>query len=153
MTSKDIIENELRILECAKAFRQDANALMEELSKDFNFSLASTEIFPKEVYYHKYNNKGTFRNEWTYYFHGSECRFDNLKTGQVIEFIIMAKPEFGFLDGYFFYNCMATTDGFKDVAEWFVNSTNVWTAIEILAGKGSLKRIPLVTMQRNIIAV
>jgi hypothetical protein len=153
MTSKNIIENELRILECAKAFRRDANALMEELSKDFNFSLDSTAIFPSEVYCHKYNNKGIFRNEWTYYFHGSECRFDNLKTGQVVEFIIVAKPEFGFLDGYFFYNYMATTHGFKDIADWFVNSSNVWTAIEVLADKGSLKRMPVVKMQRNVIAI
>jgi hypothetical protein len=151
MTSEDIIKNKEIILECAKAFREDANNLMIELSKDFNFSLGATETFAREVYAHKYNNKGIFRKEWTYYFHGAECRFENINTGQIVEMIIITKPEFGFLDGYFFYNYMASTEKFKELASWFENHTNVWEAVRILADEKILTRVPSVEINRNII--
>ncbi len=153
MTETEIIQNQIEIVECAKSFRQDANYLMNELAKDFNFSLNATEKFPREIYNHKYNSKGFFREEWTYYFHGAECRFDNLRTKQVVELIYITKPEFGFLDGYFFYNYMTTTSKFKNLANWFGDYGNVWTAIELLANKGILTRNLLVNIQRNIIAL
>jgi hypothetical protein len=153
MSLEDIIDKKEIILECVKAFREDANNLMTQLSKDYNFSLEPEESFSREVYAHKYNNKGVFRNEWTYYFHGSECKFDNIITGQIVEIIIIAKPEFGFLDGYFFYNYMATTERFKKLANWFENHTNVWDAIRILADENILTTIPSVEMKRNIIAL
>jgi hypothetical protein len=153
MTSKEILKNKEIILECAKAFREDANNLMTELSKDYKFSLESSELFAPEVYAHKHNNKGIFRNEWTYYFHGAECRFDNINTGQIVEIIIIAKSEFVFLDGYFFYNYMASTERFKKLATWFENNTNVWKAIEILVDEMVLTRVPYVEMNRNILAL
>jgi hypothetical protein len=151
MSLEDIIDKKEIILECAKAFRKDANNLMTQLSKDYNFSLEPEESFAQEVYAHKYNNKGLFRNEWTYYFHGSECRFDNIITGQIVEMIIITKPEFGFLDGYFFYNYMASTEKFKELASWFENHTNVWEAVRILADEKILTRVPSVEINRNII--
>jgi hypothetical protein len=152
LTEADIIQNQGRIVEAAKSFRQDANSIMQALAKDLNFSLGTNE-FPREVYAHKYNNKGVFRNDWTYYFHGSECRFDNLQTGQIIELIYITRPEFGFLDGYFFYNYMVTTDKFKALADWFDGYLNVWKAIDLLADKGVLKRIPSELTNRNVIAL
>ena len=153
MTLKEILDNSVEIIECAKAFRYDATYLMTELAKDFDFSLAEGEGFPKQVYQHKYNNKGIFRGEWSYYFHGAECRFDNLTTGQIVELIHVVKPEFGFLDGYFFYNYMVTTARFKELANWFENYSNVWDAIEVLADQGLLTRIMSVFINRNIIAL
>jgi hypothetical protein len=152
MTSQDIIKNKEIILQCAKAFREDANNLMNELSKDFEFSLDSSELFAPEVYAHKQNNKGIFRYEWTYYFHGAECRFDNINTGQIVEMIITTKPEFGFIDGYFFYNYMASTERFKALASWFENHTNVSNAIEVLANEKVLTRVSTIENNRNIIA-
>lgn len=153
MTETEIIQNQGKIVECAKSFRKDANNLMNGLVRDFNFSLNATDTLPREIYGHKYNNKGIFREDWTYYFHGAECRFDNLRTGQVVELIYITKPEFGFLDGNFLYNYMTTTSKFRNLANWFGDHENVWTAIELLADKGSLTRNASVNIQRNIIAV
>lgn len=146
MTAKDIIENKDEIVRCAEAFRYDANYLMTELSTDFKFSIAEGEGFPKDIYGHKYNNQGLFRNEWAYYFHGSHCRFENLTTSQVIEFIYIMKPEFGYLDGFTFYNYMATTERFKKLAEWFKNDTNVYIAIHLLADNWILRKVTSLTM-------
>jgi hypothetical protein len=152
MTASDILNNQNQIIACAKSFRHDANWLMHELSLDFNFSLDSTSTFPIDIYKHKYNSKGIFRDEWIYYFHGAECRFENSITGQVIEMIITTKPEFGFLDGNFLYNYMTTTEKFKPLARWFENPLNVWTALEILADKNKMKRDHTVSIKRNIVA-
>jgi len=152
MSLQEIIENETEIFECAKAFRQDANNLMYELAKVSTSGLPTTEFVAKEIYDHKYNNKGLFRDDWTYYFHGAECRFDNLKTGQIVELIYITQPEFGFLDGYFFFNYLATTDRFKKLTGVLTDSSKTWAAIEALADKGILKRDLSVTIKRNIIA-
>lgn len=152
MTEKEILDKQNEIIDCARLFRHDANHLMNELAKDFDFSLAADGIFPEDIYHHKYNNKGVFREEWVYYFHGSECRFEHLKTGQVVELIYITKPEFGFLDGYFFYNYMSTTGKFKELANWFGDHMNVWTAIELLADRNILNRNLPANTQRNIIA-
>lgn len=153
LTSTDFIRNEIAIIECARSFREDANILMNALAKDFNFSLEVDSVFPRDIYRHKYNNKGALRNDRTYYFHGAECRFDNLSTGQVVELIYVTKPEFGYLDGYFFYNYMVTTAKFKDLANWFGDSRNVWIAMETLADRDILTRDRFLTINRNIIAL
>ena len=153
MTRIDIIKKQSEILECAKTFRYYANLLMRELSKDFDFNIESAELLPIEMYSHKYNSKGVFRGDWTYYFHGAECRFDNLRSGQVVEVIITTRPEFGFLDGYFFYNYMLTTDKFKSLATWFTGYVNVWKALDILEEEGILTKVASVQTARNIIAL
>ena len=146
MTAEDIIEHKNEIVRCAEAFRCDANYLMTELSTDFNFSLAEGLGFPKDIYGHKYNNQGIFRKEWAYYFHGSHCRFENLTTGQVVELNYTMRPEFGYLSGFFFYNYMATTERFRDLAEWFKSDTNVYTAIDLLADMGILTKVTSLTL-------
>ncbi len=141
MIRNHIINNKAAIFECAKAFRQDANFLMTELLKDFGYDVESNDVFSKEMYAHKYNNKGIFREDWTYYFHGAHCKFENLQTGQIVELRYTTKTEFGFLDGFFFYNYMLTTNRFKELAAWFLDYLNVYRAIEILEQEGVLVRI------------
>jgi hypothetical protein len=126
---------------------------MRKLSAGFNSGLPFSEFVSGEVYAHKYNNKGSLGSEWAYYFHGAECRFDNLSNGQIVELIYITKPEFGFLDGYFLYNYMLTTGKFKVLANWFKDHDNVHTAIELLADEGFLTRDTSIKIQRNVIAL
>ncbi len=123
---------------------------MGELADYYGFSLQ--EEFPKHIYNCKFNNKGYFKNGWPYYFHGAECKFENISTGQTIEMIYITRPEFGYLDGYFLYNYMLTTDRFRSLGERFGDCHNVWIAIHTLAEWGVLTKDPLVSIQRNIIA-
>ena len=132
MTNQEIITNKERIYLSAKAFREDANSLMLQLSNKFNFSLDDCGAWPIEVYRTTYKNKGLLNTDWTFYLHGSHCRFDNLKTGQIVEVKYTEKPEFGCLDGFFFYTYMQTTDRFKYLADWFKNHLDVYNAIETL---------------------
>lgn len=92
--------------------------------------------------------------EWSYHLHGAECRFESSKTGQVVEIIIITRPEFGYLDCYFFYNYMATTERFKPLAAYFDNNyLHICKALDLLVLKGVLTRVNELSIQRNIIAV
>lgn len=152
MTTQKIFGNRRNIISAARAFRKDANDLMESLALRNNFSLAAGEGFPPTVYCHKRNNIGFLNDEWQYYFHGAECRFENMCTGQVVELIYTTKPEFGFLDGYFFFNYMCTTEKHKSLGRWFQNDGNVYKAINLLADKGLLTRVHMDHTTRIILA-
>lgn len=91
--------------------------------------------------------------EWTFYFHGAHCRFDNLQTGQVIEVKHTEKPEFGCLDGFFFYTYMQTTEQFKPLADWFADHLNVYKALEILVEEGTLTKHPGIGSGNCVIAI
>ena len=113
---------------------------MLQLSQTFDFDLNNCGAWPITVYKTSYKNKGILNADWTFYLHGSHCRFDNLKTGQAIEVQYTEKPEFGCLDAFFFYTYMQTTDRFKELANWFINHINVYNAIKILVEEGVLTK-------------
>jgi hypothetical protein len=46
---------------------------------------------------------------WKYRFHGSDCEFVNIKTGQTIEVYLLTQFEFGRLDPYFFIQFIKST--------------------------------------------
>ena len=105
---------------------------------------------------HKKSEKqrGKLNGDWNYYLHGAECQFENIKTKQVVEVIVVTKPEFGYLDCYFFYNYMATTEKFKNLALFFSNNyLNICKAIDLLALEGILTRVDNLFIQRNLIAL
>lgn len=139
---QEILANKDSIYLCAKAFRNDANTLMLQLSQMFCFDINDCGAFPLSVYKTNYYKKGILDNDWTFYIHGSHCRFDNLKTGQIVEVRYTEKPEFGFLDGFFFFDYMQSTEKFKDLANWFGNYLNVYEAIELLSDEGILTKKP-----------
>ncbi len=140
MTVQKIIDNKEQIYLCAKAFRNDATALMQMLSEKFDFSINNCGTWPITIYQTSRSNKGILNEEWTFYLHGSHCHFENINTGQSVEVRYTEKPEFGYLDGFFFLNYMQTTVRFKNLADWFINSSNVYIAIEELAKEGTLTK-------------
>jgi hypothetical protein len=127
---------------------------MEKMSVIFNINLETLDGLHELKYKKSTKQRGRLNNEWNYYLHGAECQFENIITGQIVEVIIIEKPEFGFLDTYFFYNYMATTERFKKLATWFNNDyLNVGKAIEILAREGTLTKLTNVSLTRNILAL
>lgn len=153
LTTQEIIENKVNIYLCAKEFRSDASLLMLKLSQKFNFNLNDCGAWPEPVYKARRNCKGILNSEWTFFLHGSHCCFENLLNGQIVEVLYTEKPEFGFLDGFFFYNYMQTTDKFKDLAGWFINYRSVYDAIEILSEEGTLSKIKRIGSGFKILAL
>lgn len=152
MTSRQILDNKEQIYECAKSFREEANRLMQCLATTFNFQVETFDGF-RSTLRKSHKNKGVLNENWTYFFHGAECQFENIVTKQVVEVIYINRPEFGYLDGYFFYNYMLTTKEFNNLATWFENYLNVWRAIEILSDEGTLTKVNSINSNRNVVAL
>lgn len=98
--------------------------------------------------------RGKLNEQWNYFLHGAECQFEDVETKQVVEIIVINKPEFGYLDCYFFYNYMSTTERFKKLAAFFNNNyLNICKAIELLVLEGVLTLVDNLFTFRNIIAL
>jgi hypothetical protein len=149
-----ILQKKLELYECAKAFRQDANYLMGLMADTFGIDLQT--LGGLQELKHKKSNKqrGKLNEQWNYYLHGAECQFENVKTKQVVEVIIVTRPEFGYLDCYFFYNYMATTEQYKKLVSFYNNDyQNICKALDLLALEGVLTKVHDLFIQRNIIAL
>ena len=154
ISTKKIIESKNEIYLCAKNFRQDASELMKKLAVTFDINLETLEGLHELKFKKSIKQRGKLDDDWKYYLHGAECQFENINTGQIVEVIIIEKPEFGYLDTYFFYNYMATTERFKKLASWFDNDyLKVGKAIDILSREGILTRNVNVNSERNILAL
>lgn len=153
MTAQDIIANKDSIFLCAKRFRADATNLMHQLADKYNFDVNDCGAWPIPVYKASRINKGTLTEAWTFYLHGSHCRFENLTTGQIVEVRYTEKPEFGLLGGFFFYTYMQTTEEFKTLADWFENHSNVYEAIDILVQEGTLTKMTGFQLDNYILAL
>ena len=150
MTIQGILEFTEAIYGCAKEFREDANSMMAQLASEFKFKIQPSISFPKKVYRH-YNNKGTFNGEWSFYFHGSHCRFEHLNTGQVLEVLYIFSPEFGYIDPFFFLVYIKTTEKHKWLEE-VLNEENVHFVFELLVKEGVLTKTENLTNRNLILA-
>jgi len=85
-----------------------------------------------------------------FWFHGAECQFENLQTGQIVELVIWGfGTEYGILDSYFFYNYIQTTAKHQKLAMFFgADYKNVAKALDIVEYMGYLERIGTSARQR-----
>lgn len=154
VANEKILHKKLELFECAKSFREDANHLMSLMAKTFDIDLQTLGGLHELKYKKSHQQRGQLNEEWTYHLHGAECRFESKATGQIVEIIVITKPEFGYLDCYFFYNYMATTDRFKELAAFFDNDyLNICKAIDLLVLEGVLTRVSDLSIERNVIAL
>ncbi|GAB2842815.1 DUF6896 domain-containing protein [Ferruginibacter profundus] len=149
-----ILQKRFELFECAKAFRQDGNNLMSLMANKFGIDLETLDGLQELKHKKSVKQRGKLNDDWNYYLHGAECQFENVKSNQVVEVIVVTKPEFGYLDCYFFYNYMATTERFKNLAAFFNNDYhNICKAIDLLVFEGILTRVNDLLIQRNVIAL
>lgn len=153
ISTKLIVDKSDEIYECAKAFRSDANMLMLRMSYTFGINLDNLEGLHELKHNKSDKQRGQLDDDWNYYLHGAECRFENIKTGQIVEVIIITNPEFGYLDNYFFYNYIITTERFKSLAGYLGEYQDVAKSLIILSRMGVLTRNEHIEIKRNIIAL
>jgi hypothetical protein len=152
LSTMEILSKQGEIYQCAKAYKQQGIELMERMSEKFGLNLETLQGLFELKFKKSERQRGKLDEEWDYWFHGAECRFDNSQTGQIVEIILAPKSVMGFLDGYFWLEYMQSTDRFKYLADWFENDhRNVWKAIDTLERVGVFKRNPNY-MDRNIYA-
>lgn len=127
ITDKEIEENQIFFEQCAKDYRQLGEELLFMLVDKLDLEL--NKDFPLETFNKLKHDKrqiGKVEN-WKYFVHGFHCRFENNKTGQIIEVPLVFGLEFGDLDPYFFTRYIKSTpkynplpvDIFEDYADGF----------------------------------
>lgn len=127
---------------------------MNLMAGTFSIDLQTLDGLHELKYKKSDKQSGQLNEEWSYHLHGAECRFKSKKTGQIVEIIIVTMPEFGYLDCYFLYNYIATTERFKPLAAYFDNDYHqICKAIDLLVFEGVLTRVPDLFIQRNVIAL
>jgi len=55
--------------------------------------------------------------DWCFWTHGTDCRFRNIITGQIIEVNLLGRSDI--LDPYFFYTFIKTSEKYKYIAKYF----------------------------------
>lgn len=139
------------ILEAATAFQNEANTLMSMMAKKFGFDLNTIGSLTREARSKNHFHKGELAEEWTFYFHGSDCCFENTQTGQILEVHYLHPPEFGYLDGYFFYKYLQSTPAFQSLAAKFGSHAELWHAVEWMANEGILTYVQLDTTKKILV--
>ncbi|MGE7778139.1 DUF6896 domain-containing protein [Chitinophaga sp. NPDC101104] len=145
ISSEKILNRKTEILACARLFRSTANDLMAMMRDTFGVDLQTLDglyhlrfidgvrVIPRKA-----------NDEWTFHLHGSECRFENIITGQILEVIIITFPEFGYLGDYFFHLFMSTTEIYKPLNDYLGNNlTNVSKALDLLVLEGMLMEMEM----------
>lgn len=128
-----------QLLEAARAFRSIARQLCTRLAHALDLSPESLVDSPR--------TSGQLDPEWRYHFHGLECCFTSVITGQELDVKLSFGSEFGVLDPWFFHRFLSTTleytrlaaslpDGFLDTAR----------ALDVLESTGHLIRVEFRSM-------
>ncbi|TGE24708.1 hypothetical protein E5K00_05725 [Hymenobacter aquaticus] len=158
VSTASILARKDAVYACAKVFRQQAfqlmNPLLEALAIPPDKRNDWRELMQtKMAHIRRGQARGQLGAEWTYFLHGFECRFENGKTGQVVEVIINNCPEFGCLDAWFFLQYINTTEQFAGLREWLGNEyENAKKVLTILARQDVLKHYGSARDDRNLFA-
>lgn len=109
------------ILDAARDFRRTAGDLASRLA-------GVLQVPARDLVEHRYRKpEGTLDDEWAYGFHGLQCRFDHLASGQVVQVEIAFGDEFGVLDAWFLALFINSTPGY---AERPLVSSGDWNAFD-----------------------
>jgi len=122
-------EEEL-LIETIVSFEKTANEMIKLLAVEYQLDLS--ERFPFAKLMSRQNNlwKGSLNTNWTYWFHGDACDFENLQTKQYLHVKINRESNYGAIDNFYLFKFMQTTDSLKHASE-ILKSENVF--YEILA--------------------
>ncbi|MCP4359768.1 MAG: hypothetical protein GY796_17310 [Chloroflexi bacterium] len=133
-----VLENADLFLNALENFLNLADALITQLARKLNYSPEGVSV---DWILDVEKTSGRLDNDWEYMFHGRECRFRNLATGQIVDARLRDfRNELAIPDPYFFAQYVRTTetespisnlikDGFHDMSR----------VIDILVENGFLK--------------
>jgi hypothetical protein len=116
------------LIEAIISFGKTANELISLLASEYDLDLESENPFGKLQT--RKNNlwKGQLRNNWSYYFHGDACKFENGITGQLVDVKINRDGNYGTISDFYLFTYIETTGELQYVFER-INSENLVTKI------------------------
>jgi hypothetical protein len=141
ITSQQVLAHAEVFFTAASQFRRIAHELMARLA--VKLGVPEVELYDRHFRSRlPANLPSDLDEEWEYWFHGFECRFQSRNTGQVLEVRLGFPQEFGVLDAGFFHEFLRTTPGLADVAALLKDGYHDTSrALDVLAAHGYLRPI------------
>lgn len=114
------------VLEAIILFDKTAKELIKSLAEKYNLDLNSATPFSKLLLRSNSLWRGNLNEEWTYWFHGAHCDFENINSKQYVHTNII-RGIYGVIDYYYLYKFVQTTESLKHVLE-IVNEEDIFYA-------------------------
>ena len=143
ITTEYVISHFDEFWQCFVEFDKKAHEMMDVMASTFEIDLNdSAQIWDLKRNKSK-NQRGRINKLWNYYFHGAECAFENVKTGQYLDVKIIYGREYGVIDNFFLYRFIETTESLKYQFELLQGkSQNLRKVINVFKQEGYLINRP-----------
>lgn len=142
ISDDEIVEHSSFFEQCAKDYRNLATQLIHALAAYFNENIDPENAMHTFGKYKRGRQSGVM-DLWEYRLHGSDCRFENSKTGQTIEVYLITQLEFGILDPYFFVDFIKTTESYHPLPiEIYEDYWDGQRILDKMLEIGQFERIP-----------
>lgn len=115
------------VLETIILFEKSAKELIINLAEKFTLDLNSDTPFSKLIIRTNDLWRGNLNEEWTYWFHGGHCDFENIISKQYVH-VNITRGLYGVIDYYYLYKFTQTTESLKHILE-IVHSEKIFYAI------------------------
>ncbi|MGO4773913.1 hypothetical protein ACEN2I_19925 [Flavobacterium sp. W22_SRS_FK3] len=109
------------VTEAILDFDKTAKKLIEKLLTEFGVDKKEKNPFNKFISIKNNLRKGNLSENWTYWFHGDACEFENSETKQLVYVKINRNGNYGVIDNYYLYKFILTTKSLKKVSNIISN--------------------------------
>jgi hypothetical protein len=111
----DFVKNNIGIfITITQNFSDDARFLVIKLSQAYNLEVDNKMPMNTFLKLKNQMQSGFLDDQWTYFFHGNECRFKH-KNGQITEVILNFEDEYGALDPFFLGKYIKTNPKYPNI--------------------------------------
>ena len=115
------------LIETIILFEKKANEMIGLLAEEFELDL--NQQHPLSKLSTRQNNlwKGNLKNNWSYWFHGNACDFENSQTKQYLHVIVFTNPDskYSAIDNFYLFKFMQTTESLQHAYQ-ILNSEKVF---------------------------
>ncbi len=134
-TENLISKKEKILIEAIIAFEQKANQLIGYLAYKYDLNLEEEHPFGKLITRKNDLWKGSIKENWNYQFHGDACKFENSKSGQLLDVKINRKENYGTISDFYLLKFVETTDTLSYVLDEINTSESFYKIIAELENK------------------
>lgn len=139
-SESDVAEYGAAIANAAQEFRDMATQLINRIAERFQMPLLGLSDWPSFVS----KSIGNMDDDWSFYFHGCNCVFENRFSHQVVDVLLDFGDEFGVLDPFTFPRFIQTTPRFSHLSPILSDSGSTARALNLMEHHQLLRKIPSV---------
>jgi hypothetical protein len=105
------------VIEAIIEFDKTAKKLIEKLLTEFGIETEEQNPFNKFISIKNNLQRGNISENWSYWFHGDACQFENSETKQLVYVKINRNGNYGVIDNYYLYKFILTTKSLENVTQ------------------------------------